>query len=317
MERFTYDVSILQQMTAREIYGKKLAEEGEKDSRIVVLTADLMRANKTGDFKNKYPSRFYNTGIAEQDMMGIAAGMALEGLMPFASTFSTFASMRACEQVRMDICYPNLPVRIVATHSGLTSGMGPTHYSQEDIAITRSFINMTVIVPGDPNQIGKVVEASLSYPGPIYIRIGRGMEPVVYEDDYEYVIGKAIEVKTGKDAAIIACGVTVSYALEAASKMSEKGKDVRVIDMHTIKPLDRQAVIDAARTGTIVTVEDHNITGGLGTAVAEVLAEENISCRFKRLGIPNVFAAVGTPEELYAKYGYDGDGIFATLQGLL
>jgi transketolase len=290
---------------------------GEKYPQIVVLTSDLMRANKTGEFREKYPERFFNTGIAEQDMMGIAAGMALEGMMPFVSTFSTFSSMRACEQVRSDICYPNLPVRIVATHSGLSSGMGPTHYSQEDIAIVRSFINMTVIVPGDPNQITKAVEASLDYPGPIYIRIGRGMEPLVYESDYKYTIGKAIETVPGKDAAVIACGAVLSYAVEAAKQLSEQGISVRVLDMHTVKPIDRQAVIDAAKTGVLVTAEDHNITGGLGTAVSEVLAEEGISCKFKKLGIPNVYAAVGTPEELYAKYGYTQDGIIKTLKSLL
>ncbi|MGI5859151.1 MAG: transketolase family protein, partial [Tepidanaerobacteraceae bacterium] len=164
-------------MSAREVYGRKMAEIGKTDDRIVVLTADLMRSNRTGDFMKQHPERFFNTGIAEQNMMGIAAGLALEGKIPFVSTMATFATMRACEQVRTDICYANLPVRIVATHGGLTTGAGPTHYGQEDMAIMRSLPNMTVIAPGDPNQIGKVIEASIDWEGPMYIRIGRGGEP--------------------------------------------------------------------------------------------------------------------------------------------
>ncbi|MEI7616876.1 MAG: transketolase C-terminal domain-containing protein [Actinomycetota bacterium] len=309
---------LVDKAAAKEVYGKKLAEIGKKNDKVVVLTADLMRTTKTIDFKDVYPERFFNVGIAEQNMMSIAAGLAVEGKIPFVSTFATFASMRACEQVRTDICYPNLNVRIVATHSGLTSGGGPTHYSQEDLAIMRSLANMTVIVPGDPNQIGKVIEASIEYQGPIYIRIGRGGEPVVYHEDYKYEIGKSIVVKEGKDATIIACGVIISCALEAAAKLAKEGINVSVIDMHTIKPLDREAVIKAAKaTGVLLTGEDHNTTGGLGSAVAEVIAEENLSCKFKRLGIPNIYAAIGSPEDLYHKYGFDAEGIYTALKCML
>lgn len=309
---------LVEKMSAREVYGRKMAEIGKTDDRIVVLTADLMRSNRTGDFMKQHPERFFNTGIAEQNMMGIAAGLALEGKIPFVSTMATFATMRACEQVRTDICYANLPVRIVATHGGLTTGAGPTHYGQEDMAIMRSLPNMTVIAPGDPNQIGKVIEASIDWEGPMYIRIGRGGEPVIYKEDYKYEIGKSITIKDGKDVTLIATGAILYYAIAAAEKLSKDGIQARVIDMHTIKPIDREAIIKAAKeTGIIVTGEDHNITGGLGTAVAEILAEEGISCKFKRVGIPNVFGVFGTPEELYNKYGYDADGIYSVVKGLI
>jgi transketolase len=309
---------LIEKMSAREVYGRKMAEIGKTDDRIVVLTADLMRSNRSGDFKKTHPDRFFNTGIAEQNMMGIAAGLALEGKIPFVSTMATFATMRACEQVRTDICYPNLSVRIVGTHGGLTTGAGPTHYGQEDMAIMRSLPNMTVIAPGDPNQIGKVIEASIDWEGPMYIRIGRGGEPVIYKEDYKYEIGKSITIKDGKDVTLIATGAILYYAIAAAEKLSKDGIQARVIDMHTIKPIDREAIIKAAKeTGIIVTGEDHNITGGLGTAVAEILAEEGISCKFKRVGIPNVFGVFGTPEELYNKYGYDADGIYSVVKGLM
>ena len=302
-------------ISAREVYGKKLVEAGKKDKRVVVLTADLMRSNKSIAFFEEFPERFFNVGIAEQDMMGIAAGLALEGMLPFVSTYSTFASMRACEQVRTDICYSNLPVKIIATHSGLTSQGGPTHFGQEDIAIMRSFANMTVIVPGDPNQIGKVIDATLEMNSPVYIRIGRGGEPVVYKEEYNYEIGKSITINEGKDLTVIACGPIVYYSVLAAEKLSEEGLSVRVIDMHTIKPIDKEAIIKAAsETGAIITAEDHSIIGGLGTAVGEVIADKNLNVKFKRLGIPDVFATLGTPEELYHKYSYDTDGIIKAIK---
>lgn len=309
---------LIEKMSAREVYGQRLVEAASQNDNIVVLTADLMRTNKTGDFLKNHPERFFNTGIAEQNMMGIAAGLALEGKMPFVSTMATFASMRACEQVRTDICYPNLDVRIVATHCGLTTGAGPTHYGQEDMAIMRAFPNMTVIVPGDPNQIGKVIEASINHRGPIYVRIGRGGEPVVYQNDYDYVIGKSIKVREGDALTIIACGIGISSSLEAATKLAEEGIEVRVVDMHTIKPIDKQAILDAVKdTGAIVTVEDHTVIGGLGSAVADVLAEAGIACKFKKLGIPDTFGAIGQPEDLYHKYGYDADGIYTAVKNLI
>ena len=309
---------LIEKMSAREVYGKKLAEIGKTNDRIVVLTADLMRSNKSIDFLKVHPERFFNTGIAEQNMMGIAAGLALEGKMPFVSTMATFASMRACEQMRTDICYNNLPVRIVATHGGLTTGAGPTHYGQEDMAIVRSMPNIAVIAPSDPNQIGKVVEASIDWEGPLYIRIGRGGEPVVYQEEYNYEIGKSIMIHDGEDVTLIATGCMLYHAISAAEKLSKDGINARIIDMHTVKPLDREVVVKAAKdTGGIVTSEDHTIYGGLGSAVAEVLAEEGLSCKFKRLGIPDLFAGYGEPEDLYRQYGYDAEGIYKTAKDLV
>ncbi len=309
---------LIQMMTAREVYGRVLAELGRENKDIVVLTADTMRSNRTGDFREVCPDRFFNFGIAEQNMTTAAAGMALMGKIPFVTTFAVFSSMRACEQVRTDIAYPNLKVRIVATHSGLTSGGGTTHNCLEDLAIMRSMANITVIAPGDPNQIGMAVRASVDYPGPVYMRIGRGMEPVVYNEDYEYAIGKAVTAKDGSDATIIACGICVFYAMAAAAKLAEEGVSIRVLDMHTIKPLDVDAVLKAAKdTGVIVTAEEHNIMGGLGGAVAETILEAGIPVKFKRLGVPDLYAANGEPEVLHAKYGFDTEGIYQQLKKML
>jgi transketolase len=316
---FTANLSLMSMMTAREVYGRALVEIGKENDDIVVLTADLMRSNKTGAFRTAFPARFFNTGISEQDMVGMAAGMALWGKVPFVSTFAAFASMRACEQVRTDVAYQNLNVNIVATHAGVTSTGGGTHYALEDLAIMRSMANMTVIVPGDPNQVGKAVHAVAKRPGPSYIRIGRGMEPVVYEnEDYEYEIGKAITVKDGTDATVIACGICVFNALAAAKELEASGIKVRVIDMHTIKPLDVEAVVKAAReTGVIVTAEEHSIVGGLGSAVADALAEAGLGIKFRKLGFPDEFAAYGPPEELYAKHGIDPAGIARQVRSIL
>jgi transketolase len=316
---FTYNMEMFKTMTAREVYGKELANVGALNENIVVLTADLSKSNKVGEFGDKFPDRFFNMGIAEQNMMTVAGGMALMGKIPFVSTFAAFASMRACEQVRTDIDYPNLNVRIVATHGGLTAGGGTTHNATEDLAIMRSFANMTVIVPGDPAQVGKAIQASLNYDGPIYIRIGRGSEPVVYEnDDYEYEIGKAITVRDGHDATIIGTGVTVHAALEASRRLEADGYKVRVLDMHTIKPLDAETVKKAIdETGIILTAEEHNVIGGLGSAVSEVIAEYGKAVKFKKVGVPDTYCVLGEPEELYAKYGFDTDGVYNTMKSML
>lgn len=310
----TYNMN---EIATRAVYGKHLALLGERDPRIVVLTADVMRSNNTGDFRAKFPDRFINTGIAEQNMMGIAAGLALEGYIPFACTFAPFASMRACEQVRTDICYPNLNVRVIGTHAGLTSGGGPTHYGVEDIGIMREFPNMTIICPGDPNQITKILDASITHQGPIYIRMGRGAEPTVYEEDYEYRIGKALIPREGGDAAIIACGAMVRQSIKAAKRLEEEGIHVRVVDMHTISPLDTEAILSAAKTSCVITVEEHLIVGGLGSAVAEVLCEAGAVCKFKRIGIPMLYPSYGKPSELYAAYRMNGDAIYETVKEML
>ena len=308
----------VQMAASREVYGRKLIDLGLVHDNIVVMTADLMRSDHIEEYKRRFPERAFSVGIAEANMVSIAAGLALTGKIVFCSTMAPFMTMRACEQCRTDVDYGNLPVRLIGSHSGLSSGSGATHAGQEDIAIMRSLCNMTVVAPGDPNQIGKVIEASMDWAGPVYIRIGRGGEPLVYKEDYEYRIGRSITVREGKDAAIIACGVLLYHAHRAAELLAEEGYDIRVIDMHTVKPVDEEAVVRAAReTGAIVTAEDHNLTGGLGSAVAEVIAERNLDTRFARVAIPNVYCCVGGADEMYHKYGMDAEGIMARVKKLL
>jgi transketolase len=309
---------ILGFQSAREVYGKKLVELGAERKDIVVLTADLLASNKLGEFQMAFPDRFFNVGVAEANMMGIAAGLALEGWVPFVSTFATFASMRACEQVRTDIAYVNLPVKIIATMSGVSGGAaGPTHSGIEDMGIMRGMPNMTVIAPSDPLQMTQFVEEALEVPGPVYIRLGRGDDPVIYHDQ-KIEIGKAIVAREGSDVTIVACGTVMRDALEARQQLENDGVSVRVLDVHTVKPIDTEAVVAAAKeTGHVVTVEDHLTTGGLGSAVAEVLAESGTSCRFKRLGIPDTFPIIGEPHELFHYYGYDAEGISDTVKQIL
>ncbi len=306
--------------SARSVVGQTLVDIGKSNPETVVMTADLGRTNEVGAFQEEFPNRFFNAGIAEQNMFGMAAGLALEGKMPFVCTMSTFASLRACEQFRTDICYQNLKVRVIANNAGLTCGGGPTHYGQEDMAVVRSFANLMVVTPGDPNMFRDVLLATLDYDGPVYIRMAQGKgEPIVYNEPVaDFKLGKAIVTREGIDATVIACGVVVSHALEAAKMLEKEGKSVRVLDMHTIKPIDADAILAAAReTGKIVTVEDHYTIGGLGSAVAEVLADAGVACSFRRLGIPQVYAGFGSPAALYAKYGYDYNGIAGALREIV
>ena len=305
--------------SSRSVVGQTLVDIGSLNKDSVVLTADLSRTNQTLGFKEKFPERFFNVGIAEQNMFGIAAGLALEGKTPYVLTFATFATMRACEQVRTDICYQNLNVRIIACNAGLTTGGGATHYGQEDLAIVRTFPNLTVITPGDPNMFRDVLMSTIDYDGPVYIRMAQGKgEPLVYKEGTKYTIGKAMTCHEGEDVTIIACGVMLSHAVEAAKILEKEGINARVLDMHTIKPIDKDAIIDAMNdTGKIITVEDHHTIGGLGTTVAEVIAESGKTCKFKRLGIPQVYAGFGSANELYAKYGYDCNGIVNAARNLI
>jgi transketolase len=307
-------------MSAREIYGRVLAEMSKTDNRIVGLSADLAKSTAIAFFEKEQPDRFFNVGIAEQNLMGVAAGMAKMGLIPFASTFAAFASMRAAEQVRTDICYQNLPVKIIATHSGISFGAaGTTHHCTEDIAIMRSFANMTVIVPADGMETANAVTACVDVPGPVYIRIGRGFEPPYYESaDYGFEIGKAHTLQDGTDLTIITCGIGVLQAVEAVRMLEEDGLSVRIINMHTIKPIDREAVMKAVTdTRRIITVEEHNTLGGLGSAVADVIAESGKGCAFRKLGLPDIYSEVGYPEDLYAYYKLNADGIAETIREVM
>jgi transketolase len=304
---------------AREVYGAALVELAHRHREVVALTADLMLSHQLKGFKETHPDRFVNVGIAEANLMGVAAGLALDGKIPFATTFAAFASMRAHEQVRSDIAYPNLPVKIVGTMGGLSGGVaGPTHAGMEDLGTMRMMPGMTVIAPSDPLHLTQFVEQAHTRPGPVYIRLGRGNDPIVYPRDQVVEIGKAITVLEGSDATIVSTGVMLREALLAASRLAGAGIAARVIDMHTVRPLDAEVVEQAAReTGVIVTVEDHMVTNGLGSAVAECVAESGVACRLKRLGIPDVFSIIGPPPELYHHHGYDAAGIEHAVRNLL
>lgn len=309
----TWNVYDANAMTQAEIYGQVLCELGEKRPDIIGMTADLEKSTKIGIFRKRFPERFINVGIAEQNLFGVAAGVARSGLLPVVSTMAVFTSMRALEQVRTDICYQKLNVKIIATHAGVSFGAaGTTHHCTEDLAIMRSLANMTVIAPADGVETACAVRAAMDWPGPVYIRIGRGFEPTMFENEnYGFEIGKAVEIHPGTDITLICCGITVLQAFEAAKYLKENdGLSVRVIDMHTIKPLDREAVMKAVKeTRRIITLEEHNVLGGLGSAVADVIAESGKGCAFEKVGIPDIYCEVGYPEDLYAYYKLDANGI--------
>jgi transketolase len=304
---------------AREVYGQALVALAHEHPDVVALTADLMLSHQLKGFKETHPERFFNVGIAEANLMGVAAGLALDGKRPFATTFAAFASMRAHEQVRSDIAYPGLPVTIVGTMGGLSGGTaGPTHAGMEDIGTMRMMPGMTVIAPSDPIHLTQFVEQAYAMAGPVYIRLGRGNDPIVYPTGHQVEIGTAVTLQEGSDATIISTGVMLRSALLAARSLADDGIGAGVIDMHTIRPLDREAVVRAAKaTNVIVTVEDHLVTNGLGSAVAECLAESGTACRLARLGIPDVFSIIGPPAELYHHHGYDHIGIHRTVMSLL
>jgi len=305
-------------IATRDVYGETLAQLGESSQEIVVLDADLSGSTKTNIFAKKFPERFFNMGVSEADMMGTAAGLAAAGKIPFASTFAIFASGRAWEQVRQSIAYPKLNVKIVASHGGITVGEdGASHQAIEDIAIMRAIPNMTVIVPCDGVETRSVIQEIVKYNGPVYVRVARGKFPVVLPEDYKFTIGKGVVVRGGKDAAIIANGLMVSHALQAAAMLEKEGLQIQVINMSTIKPIDRELIIKAAQeTGAIVTAEEHSIIGGLGEAVASVVAEE-CPVPLRRVGIQDRFGQSGLAEELLIHYGLMPKDIAATVKEVI
>lgn len=305
-------------IATREAYGNALAEFGS-DSRIVVFDADLSKSTKTDNFRKKYPERFFNMGIAEGNMMATAAGMASCGKIAFASTFAIFAAGRAFEQIRNSICYPNLNVKVCATHAGLSVGEdGASHQAIEDIAVMRALPNMTVISPADAVETKFAVKAAIEHEGPVYLRLGRLSVPVIYnESSYKFELGKGIELAEGNDAAIIATGLMVNAALEAKAMLQQEGINARVIDIHTIKPIDVDMIVKAAReTGAIVTAEEHNIIGGLGSAVAEVLSE-NYPVPLVRVGVQDKFGKSGKPDILLEMYGLTASDIVKSTKAAL
>jgi transketolase len=287
----------------RDAYGEALRELGGRCRDIVVLDADLSKSTKTNVFAKAYPDRFFNVGIAEQNLVGTAAGLAASGKIPFVSTFAMFATGRAFEQVRNSVCYPHLNVKICATHAGLTVGEdGATHQAIEDIALMRGLPGMTVIVPADATETHQAVAWAAEYKGPVYIRLGRMAVDDVFGESYRFAPGQAALLAEGADLTIIACGIMVAAARRAADELTQTGLTARVLNMPTIKPIDSAAIIKAARdTGAVVTCEEHSVIGGLGSAVAEVLGE-NAPVPLERVGILDTFGESGTPDALLAKY---------------
>ena len=307
-----------EKIATREAYGKALAELGEKYD-FVVLDADLSAATKTGVFKKKYPERFFNCGIAEGNMVSVAAGLAAAGKIPFVSSFAMFAAGRAFEQVRNSVGYPHLNVKIGATHAGITVGEdGATHQCNEEIALMRTIPGMTVINPADAVEARAAVEAAIRHVGPVYMRFGRYAVPVINDTpDYKFELGKGVTVREGKDVTIVATGLMVSMALEAAEILKAEGIDARVINIHTIKPLDTDLILKAAReTGVIVTAEEHSIIGGLGAAVAEAVCE-GCPVPVLRLGVNDTFGRSGTVPALLEMYGLTPANIVAKVKQAL
>ena len=305
-------MSEVKKIATRESYGNALVELGAEHDNLIVLDADLAAATKTGVFKKAYPDRHIDCGIAECNMMGIADGLSTTGIVPFASTFAMFAAGRAFEQVRNSIGYPHLNVKIGATHAGISVGEdGATHQCNEDIALMRTIPGMVILNPADDVEAKACVKAAYEYNGPVYLRFGRLAVPVINDrPDYKFELGKGVVLREGKDVTIVATGLCVSSALEAAEKLAADGIDAKIINIHTIKPLDEELIVAAAKeTGKVVTVEEHSVIGGLGSAVCDALAEK-CPVPVKKIGVQDVFGESGPAVALLAKYKLDGEGVY-------
>ena len=303
-------------IATREAYGKALAELSKENSNVVVLDADLSKSTKTADFKSVCPERFFNMGIAEGNMMGVAAGLSTCGKIPFVSTFAMFAAGRAFEQIRNSLCYPKLNVKVCATHAGLTVGEdGASHQSVEDLSLMRSIPNMVVISPSDAVETEAAIKAIANYDGPCYVRLGRMPVNVINdEQNYEFQLGKGVVVSEGKDITIVATGIMVDAAIEAKNILKTEGIEAKVINIHTIKPFDEELILNGAKeTGAIVTAEEHSIIGGLGSAVAETVSEK-YPVPVLRVGIKDVFGESGKPEQLLEKYGLTAKDIVSKVK---
>jgi len=305
-------------IATRQAYGNALAEFGETNENIVALDCDLSKSTMTAVFGKKFPKRFFNMGIAESNMICVAAGLATMGKIPFASTFAVFATKRACDQVSISVAYPKLNVKICATHSGITIGEdGATHQAIEDVAIMRSIPNIAVFSPADATETRSIIEKVIEYNGPCYVRLSRGGCPVIFNDSYKFEIGKGIKIMEGNAATIISAGFTTHIALEAARILENEGIEVDVINMASIKPIDEDLIIESVKkTGLAVTVEDHSVIGGLGSAVCELLSEKN-PAKVVRLGVQDKFGASGKPAELVSAYGFDADAIASAVRANL
>lgn len=286
-------------IATRQSYGEALVELGKQNPNVVVLDADLAGATKTELFAKQFPDRFLDIGIAEQDLMATSAGLAACGKIPFASTFAVFAAGRAYDQIRNSICYPELNVKIVATHAGITVGEdGATHQMLEDLSLMRTLPNMTVMCTSDDTETKWAIQEIANMQGPVYLRLARMATPILYEKGEEFTIGKAKQIGTGKDGTVFATGVMVAEAVKAQKLLKEEGIDIRVVDVHTIKPIDEETIITCAKeTKKLISIEDHNIIGGLGSAIAEVLTEK-YPTKLIRMGVPDTFGKSGTAEKL-------------------
>ena len=295
----------------REVMGNYMVPLAERNEKLVAVSADLYRSCRMEKFMEQFPDRTYNIGIAEQNMVGFAAGLAHEGFLPYAFSMSSFLTMRACEQCRTDVAYANLNVRLMGVYAGLSGGLsGATHWSFEDCAIMTSFPNMTVLEPSDAFQVQKMMNATLDWQGPIYMRVSVVPSFDIYDDNYQYEIGKASIPFEGDDGAIICSGVVVQYAIEASEEiLAETGKHIRIVDMHTIKPIDKEAVRDAAKTGNVLVAQDHNVIGGLGYQVAAIVATERLNTKFEIAGVEDKFVPMARPDYLYHMFGYDKEGL--------
>ena len=309
----------VKKIATREGYGKALVECGAKYPNLVVLDADLAESTKTAMFQNAYPDRFFDCGIAEGNMVGVAAGLAAAGKVVFASSFAMFATGRAFEQIRNSVGYPALNVKIGASHAGITVGEdGASHQCNEDIALMRSIPGMVVINPADYIEAQEAVKAAIEHEGPVYLRFGRANVPVINDrEDYKFEIGKGSVVREGKDVTIVATGILVNSALEAAEKLAEEGIDAEVLNIHTIKPLDEELVIASAKkTGKVVTAEEHSVIGGLGSAVCDCLCA-NLPTPVYKIGMQDVFGESGSAADLMVKYEIDGAGVYKQVKEFL
>lgn len=302
------------------VSGEVLIELARRRDDIVVLTADLGRPTRVIDFGRAFPERYFNFGISERNMVGAAAGMASAGMLPYVSGYACFLALLAADQIRLDVCYTKLPVRFLSTHSGLTMGFyGSSHHATEDIGAIRSFANLTILAPIDAVALRQALVATVDHPGPIYFRLGRGRETPVYDAPIpEYRIGGSHRLRDGTDATVFATGLCVDFALQAARLLEAEGIALRVVDAYSLKPLDADAVRGAClETRHVFTAEEHNVIGGLGSAVAEVMAEVGTATRLTRIGMQDAFSILGPPTHLYKHYGLDGEGIAKTIRTAL
>lgn len=303
-------MNIEKKIATRQSFGEALKALGKENEEVVVLSADLAGATKSNLFGKEFPDRFINVGIAEQNMMGIAAGLAAYGKIPFATTFAMFAAGRAYEQIRNSICYPNLNVKICATHAGITVGEdGATHQMLEDLSLMRTIPNMTVMATSDDVQTKWAVKEIAKYQGPVYLRLARVATPVIYDENQKFEIGKMVQIGEGTDATVFATGVMLSEALKAKEMLKQQEIDIRVVDVHTIKPIDKEMIVKCAKeTKKLISIEDHNIIGGLGSAISEVLIEESPT-KLIRMGIKDCFGRSGKAEDLLKYYKIDAQAI--------